>query len=62
MNLGAGGHLTYCSNIHPGESWAEVRSNLERYVTAVRDRLRPAGDFGVGLRLSGRAAAELSVP
>lgn len=62
MNLGAGGHLTYCSNIHPGESWAEVRANLERYVTAVRDRLSPAGDFGVGLRLSGRAAAELAVP
>lgn len=62
MNLGAGGHLTYCSNIHPGESWAEVRANLDRYVTAVRDRLSPAGDFGVGLRLSGRAAAELSVP
>ena len=62
MNLGAGGHLTYCSNIHPGESWAEVQANLDRYVTAVRDRLSPAGDFGVGLRLSGRAAAELSVP
>jgi hypothetical protein len=62
VNLGAGGHLTYCSNIHPGESWAEVRSNLERYVTAVRDRLSPAGDFGVGLRLSGRAAAELAAP
>lgn len=62
MNLGAGGHLTYCSNIHPGESWVEVRSNLERYVTAVRDRVSPDGDFGVGLRLSGRAAAELSEP
>ncbi len=23
MNLGAGVHLTYCSNIHPGETWAE---------------------------------------
>lgn len=62
MNLGAGGHLTYCSNIHPGETWAEVRSNLERYVTAVRDRVSPAGDFGVGLRLSGRAASELAAP
>ena len=62
MNLGAGVHLTCCSNIHAGESWAEVRANLGRHVLAVRDRLRPEGAFGVGLRLSARAAAELSAP
>lgn len=62
MNLGGGVHLTYCSNIHPGESWAEVRANIDRHVLAVRDRLRPAGGFGLGLRLSARAAAELSEP
>lgn len=65
MNLGAGVHLTYCSNIHPAESWAEVRANFDRYVLAVRDRLMPAGDcgtFGIGLRLSARAAAELAEP
>ena len=62
MNLGGGVHLTYCSNIHPGESWAEVRANFDRYVVAVRDRLTPEVDFGVGLRLSARAAAELSDP
>lgn len=60
MKLGAGIHLTYCSNIHPGESWAEVRANLARYVPAVRDRLIPEGEFGIGLRLSARAAEELS--
>ncbi len=60
MNLGQGVHLTYCSNIHPGESWAEVRANLGRHVVAVRDRLQPEGDFGIGLRLSARAAAELT--
>ena len=62
MNLGAGVHLTYCSNIHPGESWAQVRANFDRHVVAVRDRLMPEGDFGVGLRLSALAAAELSDP
>lgn len=62
MNLGAGVHLTYCTNIHPGESWAEVRANFDRYVVAVRDRLMPESDFGIGLRLSARAAAELSEP
>ena len=62
MNLGAGVHLTYCSNIHPGESWAEVRANLGLHVLAVRNRLAPQHSFGVGLRLSARAAAELSDP
>ena len=62
MKQGAGVHLTYCTNIHPGESWAEVRANLDRHVVAVRDRLRPEGEFGIGLRLSARAASELSEP
>lgn len=55
-------HLTYCTNIHPGESWDEVRSNLARFVLAVRERVAPGGPFGVGLRLSGRAARELAEP
>lgn len=52
-------HLTYCTNIHPAESWAEVRANLESHVIAVKTRVCPDQPFGVGLRLSGRAAAEL---
>jgi sugar phosphate isomerase/epimerase len=60
MKIGADGvHLTYCSNIHPGESWAEVRANIERYFPAVRDRVAPEAMFGIGLRLSARAAREL---
>ncbi len=63
MKLAAGAaHLTYCSNIHPGESWSEVRANLARYVPAVRDRVAPGKAFGVGLRLSAQAARELSAP
>ncbi len=62
MNLGNGIHLSYCSNIHPGESWAEVRANFDRFVVPVRDRLLTGGDFGIGLRLSARAAAELAEP
>ena len=54
-----GVHLTYCTNIHPGETWPEVRDNLERYLPAVKARLSPDADFGVGLRLSGAAAEEL---
>jgi len=62
VNLGNGIHLSYCSNIHPGESWAEVRANFDRFVVPVRDRLLTGGDFGIGLRLSARAAAELAEP
>ncbi len=59
MKLGAS-HLTYCTNIHAGESWAEVRANLEQHVTAVKARIAPQASFGVGLRLSALAARELA--
>ncbi len=59
MKIGTS-HLTYCTNIHPGESWDEVRQNLERHVVAVKQRICPDAPFGVGLRLSGRAADELA--
>jgi len=61
MNI-AGSHLTYCTNIHPGESWPEVRANLERHVVAVKQRVCPDAAFGIGLRLSARAAHELAAP
>ena len=54
-----GAHLTYCTNIHPAETWAEVRANLERYVLAVRTRVAPTQRFGIGLRLSALAAEQL---
>ncbi len=59
---GSGCHLTYCSNIHPGESWSEVRDNLARHLPAVRDQVAPGRAFGIGLRLSARAAEELAQP
>jgi sugar phosphate isomerase/epimerase len=59
---GAFGHLTYCSNIHPGETWAEVRANLGRYVPSVRDQVAGGRPFGIGLRLSAEAAQALARP
>jgi hypothetical protein len=53
-------HLTYCTNIHPGESWAEVEANVATYVVDVKRRVSPEAAFGVGLRLSDRAARELA--
>jgi sugar phosphate isomerase/epimerase len=58
--LADGSHLTYCTNIHAGESWAEVRENLACHVVEVKRRVCPTAPFGVGLRLSARAADELS--
>jgi sugar phosphate isomerase/epimerase len=59
MRVGDGLHLTYCTNVHPGESLAEVRAALATKVLAVKRRICPDAPFGVGLRLSARAAAEL---
>ena len=58
-------HLSYCTNIHPAETWAETFAALGTHVLAVRDRLRAAGSLGaeeafaIGLRLSAVAAREL---
>ena len=54
-----GSQLTYCTNIHPGETWAEVRANLEQHVSKVRDLIAPDIAFGVGLRLSATATETL---
>lgn len=51
--------LTYCTNIHAGESWAEVDAALQLQVREVKQRVSPEAPFGVGLRLSARACQEL---
>lgn len=52
-------HLTYCTNIHPGESWEEVFANLQQYIPVLKSRLSPEKPFGIGLRLANIAASEL---
>ncbi|BAY10590.1 metabolite traffic protein EboE [Calothrix sp. NIES-2098] len=52
-------HLTYCTNIHPGESWVEVFDNLEKYIPELKSRLSPQAPFGIGLRLADIAAKQL---
>jgi sugar phosphate isomerase/epimerase len=51
--------ITYCTNIHPGESFDDVLSNLKTYTIAVRKAVSPDELFPVGLRLSERAAREI---
>ena len=55
-------HLTYCLNVHPGESWAENFQAIRDQTLRVRDDLGFDGPFGLGLRLSAQAAHELTVP
>jgi hypothetical protein len=52
-------HLTYCTNVHPGDSWSEVREGLQSYLPKLKARIAPNKPLGVGLRLSDRAARDL---
>jgi sugar phosphate isomerase/epimerase len=51
--------VTYCTNIHPGETWQETLANLDRHVLPVKRALSPDRPWPIGLRISGRAAGEL---
>src|ERR1700746_2129809 len=55
-------HLTYCTNIHAGESWDEVRHSLETHVPHIKAKVSPQSAFGLGLRLSGIATEALRPP
>jgi sugar phosphate isomerase/epimerase len=53
-------HLSYCTNIHPGETLFEVRAALATHLPEVKAQVSPAQPFGVGLRLSHAAAQQLT--
>lgn len=54
--------LTYCTNVHPGETLPLVRELLKRHVLAVKQAVAPEHAFGVGLRLAAAAADALADP
>ena len=62
MELKHGLHLAYCTNIHRGEDWAQTFESLKTHTLGVRDRVAPGRAYAIGLRLSNRAARELSEP
>src|SRR2546422_473692 len=58
-------HLTYCLNVHPGETWAENFAAIRDHALAVRERVNPGKPnepFALGLRLSHEAVRELAAP
>ena len=55
-------NLTYCTNIHAGESWPEIRASLDAHVPAIKAAVAPDRPLGIGLRLSGEAASSARQP
>jgi hypothetical protein len=55
-------NLTYCTNIHAGESWSDIRASLDAHVPAIKAAVTPDRPLGIGLRLSGEAAASARQP
>lgn len=51
--------LTYCTNIHPGQDWETTFDSLKKHVPEIKARVAPDKAFGLGLRLSNKASAEL---
>lgn len=54
-------HVTYCTNIHPGQDWESTWTSLREYLPLVKANVSPDALFGVGLRLSNKASEELAV-
>jgi hypothetical protein len=55
----AHGHLSYCSNIHPGEIWEEHFANLQATVPKVKLEVCPDQAMGLGLRIANQASIDL---
>lgn len=55
-------HLTYCLNVHPGETWEENFEAIRNETLKIRDRVAPGKAFGLGLRLGHLAADRLVSP
>ncbi|MDB5001304.1 MAG: xylose isomerase [Mucilaginibacter sp.] len=58
MKLTAG-HLTYCTNIHAGENWADHFNALKLNFPQIKKQLSPDAPMGIGLRLSNIASIEI---
>lgn len=52
--------VTYCTNIHPGESWPETMDALATHTLAVKRAVCPNAPFPVGLRVSGLASRQIT--
>ncbi|OVE76160.1 hypothetical protein BVX97_01865 [bacterium E08(2017)] len=49
-------HLTYCLNVHPAETWDDTFESIKKYPKQIKDIVSPDKPFGLGLRISSKAA------
>ncbi len=50
MHVG-GRHLGYCTNVHPGETLADLNLVVEEHIPRIAQLLGHPGEFGAGLRI-----------
>lgn len=53
------GHLSYCTNIHAGESWKDHFAALKENFPGIRKAVCGSQAMGIGLRLSNSASLDL---
>jgi hypothetical protein len=53
-------HLTYCMNIHPGETWTDQLAAIQEKAAVLRQMIKPDDWFGLGLRIGWQAAEDLA--
>lgn len=53
------GHLSYCTNIHAGESWKDHFESLAYNFPIIKKEFSPNQSMGIGLRLSNSASVDL---
>ncbi|APQ16296.1 metabolite traffic protein EboE [Maribacter hydrothermalis] len=61
MQLKENLHLTYCTNIHPGQDWKSTFESIKKYVPGIKQEVSKEQPFGLGLRLSNKASEELDL-
>ena len=55
----ASGHLSYCTNIHSGESWKDHFKALKNNFPNIKEQVCRDQPMGIGLRLSNSASKDL---
>jgi hypothetical protein len=61
MQLKENLHLTYCTNIHPGQDWKSTFESIKKHVPGIKQEVSKEQPFGLGLRLSNKASEELDL-
>ncbi len=53
------GHLTYCTNIHPGQTWKDAFQAIKNNLPLIKQAVSPDNPFAIGLRLSNESSIDL---